>query len=172
MAAKKLSFLINNSAFTLIEMLVVVLIIGILAAIALPQYMKTIRLSRASEALTMLNAIIKGQEEYFLIYGEYTNNIEDLSITIPPAKLDGNMSDEDKKSNYSYRCWENRTCGAFISNNDYPDFEFVGLNPSFYAHGKKWCIVSSAKTIKAKAICEIMGTFSNSDVNGDYYLLK
>jgi prepilin-type N-terminal cleavage/methylation domain-containing protein len=166
----------NTKGFTLIELLVVVLIIGILAAIALPQYQKAVRRSRASEALTMLNAIIKGQEEYFLIHGEYSNNIEELSITVPPGKLEDNMSDEDKKSNYYYKCWDDRSCGAFMDNPDYPDFEFTALLESYKYKGKKWCQVQvEGKNQNARAICEMMGTV-DPDVTGiyagNYYLLK
>ncbi|WP_428059718.1 type IV pilin protein [Candidatus Avelusimicrobium stercoris] len=72
-----------TSGFTLIELLVVVLIIGVLSAVALPQYNKAVEKSRATEALTMIRAAIQAEEAYYLANGEYTDDMEALDISIP-----------------------------------------------------------------------------------------
>ena len=47
--------------FTLIELMTTVLIIGILASIALPQYRKAVEHSRAAEPLTIWNTVSKSR---------------------------------------------------------------------------------------------------------------
>ena len=73
----------NKKGFTLIEMLVVVLIIGILAAVALPQYFKAVEKSRSTEALSVLGSIAAAEERYRLSQSDnsYTKNFEDFDIS-------------------------------------------------------------------------------------------
>ena len=76
------------SGFTLFELLVVVLIIGILAAIALPQYEKTVERARAAEAMQMVSAIARANEVYKMGNGSYTKDISLLDIQVPGTEVE------------------------------------------------------------------------------------
>ena len=70
-----------KKGFTLIEVLVVVLIVGILAALALPQYQKAVTRAKNREALLGIRAIGQGIEMYNLANGALpTEKEEDFSI--------------------------------------------------------------------------------------------
>ena len=55
----------NRKGFTLIELMIVVAIIGILAAVAIPGFMRYIKQSKTTEATTNLNALVKGAQSYY-----------------------------------------------------------------------------------------------------------
>ena len=86
----------NNQAFTLIELLVVVLIIGILAAVALPQYQKAVIKSRYATLKDLTHSIANAQEMYYLANGKYATDFEELSIGMPPGKLDTSTANQYK----------------------------------------------------------------------------
>lgn len=74
--------LFNNGGFTLIELLVVVLIIGILGAIALPQYQKAVKKAQYTKMMTWVKKIGEAQTQYYLEKGSYTTSLADLGFAI------------------------------------------------------------------------------------------
>ena len=67
--------------FTLVELLVVVLIVGILASFGVTEYRKVIEHSRASEAVNLLRALYVGEESYYLAHWEYASSLDDLDVS-------------------------------------------------------------------------------------------
>ena len=67
--------------FTLIELIVVVFIIGILTAIALPQYQRAVQKAHFAQIVTAARNLYDAQQRYFLANGTYALNLEDLDIS-------------------------------------------------------------------------------------------
>jgi prepilin-type N-terminal cleavage/methylation domain-containing protein len=63
----------GNKGFTLIELMIVVAIIGILAAIAIPNFLRFQLKSKTSEAKVNLAAIRTAEESYLAEFGNYVN---------------------------------------------------------------------------------------------------
>jgi type IV pilus assembly protein PilA len=76
----------NQSGFTLIELMIVVAIIGILAAVAIPQYQNFTKKSKASEAKVILDAIVTAEAAYFAEKDNMTDALADLGNPESPAK--------------------------------------------------------------------------------------
>ncbi|MDO8602956.1 MAG: prepilin-type N-terminal cleavage/methylation domain-containing protein [Candidatus Omnitrophota bacterium] len=70
-------------AFTLTEILIVVIIIGILATLALPMLVKTLEKAKVGEAMSNLNLIRTGQKIYFLECNQFAPSIDNLNIENP-----------------------------------------------------------------------------------------
>ncbi len=118
----------NAKGFTLIELLIVVVIIGILAAIAIPQFASTKEKAFDSAAKSDLRNLMTAEEAYFSDFQAYTNSTVAAGST---ADLDGD------------------------GNADFQASQSVGLQATAYtdgyqitaAHGsssKTWCVNSSA----------------------------
>ena len=76
-----------STGFTLIELLIVVLIIGILSAVALPMYQGVVDESRFSTLLPAAKSIKDAQESMRMSTGLYTDNMEDLDISMENGEL-------------------------------------------------------------------------------------
>jgi prepilin-type N-terminal cleavage/methylation domain-containing protein len=76
----------RRQGFTLVELAVVIVIIGVLAAFGVPRFLKSVERSKAAEAFSYLGAVYSAQERYLALNGTYAAFITDLDIQFPAPK--------------------------------------------------------------------------------------
>ena len=97
--------------FSLMEVMILVVIIGILAALAYPNLEKYLKRARQTEAKTNLSAIYTAQKIYFTLHQFYTEDINELDLSLVKgdpytftmeaststfkAQAEGNIDDDD-----------------------------------------------------------------------------
>ena len=81
----------GQSGFTLIELMIVVAVVGILAAVAYPSYLDQIRKSRRADAQAALMNVAGRQQQYLLDTRTYSGTLAGLNVAIP-ASVSANYS--------------------------------------------------------------------------------
>ena len=71
---------IKRTGFTLVELAVVIVIIGVLAAFAVPRFRAAVERSKASEAFNYLASFQAAQEIYHARMGTYDANTANLDV--------------------------------------------------------------------------------------------
>ena len=86
MKTKLTRTLINHMGFSLAEMMLVTVLVGVIMAIALPQYGLIVEKSRADEGQQILKTIFAAQKRYFVDNnGIYATSIALLDTDIRPS---------------------------------------------------------------------------------------
>ena len=156
-----------KKGFTLIEMLVVVLIIGILAGIALPQYNKAVEKAKLTEAKINLKVLVNAAHLHALSGKTFTRDLSELDLSI-----EGEMSNDNEHiitKNFTYQVEE------LVGEEDSLDAALFSARPNSSANyevdlsgpkytggpvGEFWCYTTANR-------CKKYGAVLRED--GDYY---
>ena len=77
-----------SGGFTLLEILIVVVILGALAALAIPAYIATTEKAKKQEAYQALTALRESQQRYYAANGTYSNTFTGLDF-MPNTTMPG-----------------------------------------------------------------------------------
>ena len=72
--------------FTLVELSMIIVVIGVLASFGVPRFRAAVERSRAGEAIAYLAAVRASQERYQAIYGTYAPSPSNLDVRQPQPK--------------------------------------------------------------------------------------
>ena len=75
----------SKAGFSLIELMLVVVIIGILASIALPTFSRYISSAKRPEAVMFLNEVADAQELYYSLNTQFASTFKALDVSIEGA---------------------------------------------------------------------------------------
>ena len=146
----------HRKGFTLVELLVVILIIGILSAIALPQYLKATERARAAGALSIMGSLARAERIYQSLHSTMTYHVTLLDFTEPVTfKQNSRNVFATKDFLFTVKKAKNAagetTSSLLVSAQRSDEFTpFTGkdaymINMAIYNSGKilKWCLPGS-----------------------------
>lgn len=73
----------SESGFTLTELIVSVVIIGILSAIALPSFLNQTNRAREAEGISTVGTLNRAQQAFYLQNGRFATSLDELNAGIP-----------------------------------------------------------------------------------------
>ena len=87
----------KSAGFTLIEMMIVIVVVGILLMVALPGYERQTLKTKRSLGRAELQEVMARQEQYFVNNRQYATSLVDLGLA-NPYSIDADANDVDTSS--------------------------------------------------------------------------
>ena len=151
---------VNKTGFTLIELLIVVLIIGILSATALPMYRKSVEKSRVTDALTTMQAVAKSEHGWYLTNNDYTKDFANLDIDLIDENGEKANGESYDTVNYTFTLQDN-AIKAERTNNEYTLYKMYE-DPNIYCLPQDHYICEQFGWGVNRSLCNnINGAWSN-----------
>ena len=163
----------NKKGFSLLELLVVILIIGVLAAIALPQYQLAVDKAEFASFQSTAVSLRDAYNEYVLVHNEGTKDFNDLSFNLP-----GDF--EVSSPSPSFDCMTNATMFCCLSDSSAEKSAAImcGRNDLSFMYAENFLNknneLSSTRSAKCKAaknnkrahrLCNNIGRYSSDNNN-------
>ena len=146
---------LNKRGFTLIELMIVVAILGILAAVAIPAFINYMRRAKTSEAKVNLKTMAEGAITYFDSEGAagITHYLPDGTATTPSAISAGTKN-----------VLNDTLLNSFRSNTSFSALGFAPNDSFYYSYSWSATCENSLCGTGAKASCSAYGNLDGDAV--------
>jgi prepilin-type N-terminal cleavage/methylation domain-containing protein len=101
-----------NKGFSLIEVLVVLIILGTLASLAIPVFTGQTEQAYKAEAFNALGVIRRAQLRYFSANNTFTRDLRFLGLSVSPGGISLIVNDQIRTTNFQYEFVDRSRCMA------------------------------------------------------------
>lgn len=123
----------NKRGFTLVEVLTVMFIIAVLAAVALPSYKHAMEKTRATQGIATLETIAKAQNTYNALRGNYSPTFNSLPLDLRDKDLRTVVGTEFQDEYFDFALYNSNAIAVAARNNG--EYELT----VDYTTGKIYC---------------------------------
>lgn len=144
-----------SRGFTLVELLIVVAMIGIMAALAIMGYRRYLNAAHSSEAKAVISMIKNGQESYKAEMLQYLNVSSSTTSWYPNANLNGKPS-----------AWVNQSHG------DWGNWKMLNVNPDGPVRFGYVCRAGIGTTVEVPTVIKPAPTIAALPSGTPWYMVQ